>query len=253
MPRTYEECNSLLTGRTPNKRKLENNTYLERRELNAIAIRLHQTDIMTFFPDGTVTVNSGGWKTVTTKARLNEFLPHGLGISQRGGIWYWFKRGGESPDSRIFQDGDTINKRGTIKGNGSSVDESALKLLRKRVNKYAAECANQVPLPRPGAGDCFYCQMIVSEGPDKGKQLGDASHNHDHIESHMDESYCVPSLVYHAMKEKGCSDLVITMAFQDPAQPRVEPKPGSFGSISKDYVKRSVARYVFRRLGMVAK
>ena len=36
-------------------------------------IRLHHTDILEFPPRGGVIFNSGGWKTVTTKSRMNEF------------------------------------------------------------------------------------------------------------------------------------------------------------------------------------
>jgi len=68
--------------------KIANNTF-ERYEANGDrVIRLHETDIMTFHKDGTVTLNSGGYRTVTTKRRMNQLLPNGIGVIQRAGEWY---------------------------------------------------------------------------------------------------------------------------------------------------------------------
>lgn len=97
---TYNELNEKLTGRNKNGRKLANNTYAERRGDN-IAIRLHSTDVLTFFPDGKIVVNSGGWKTVTTKGRINAYLPRPFGINQKDFAWYW-------EDGRPFNDGDSV-------------------------------------------------------------------------------------------------------------------------------------------------
>ena len=55
--------------------------------VRAIGIILHSTRIITFYEGGGFMVNSGGWKTVTTKQRLNQFLPDGWHISQRDYEW----------------------------------------------------------------------------------------------------------------------------------------------------------------------
>src|SRR6185295_6512154 len=52
--KSYEYYNSRLTGRCKNQRKLENNTYLIRNCDGSISVRLHATDILTFYPDGRV-------------------------------------------------------------------------------------------------------------------------------------------------------------------------------------------------------
>jgi hypothetical protein len=56
-------------------RKIAHNTYVELRGGNTFAIRFHQTDVVTYHPDGQIILNTGGWQTVTTKARLNTFTP----------------------------------------------------------------------------------------------------------------------------------------------------------------------------------
>jgi hypothetical protein len=43
----------------------------------AIAIRLYQTNIITYFPDGTFEADNGGYNTPTTSSRCNQFGPKG--------------------------------------------------------------------------------------------------------------------------------------------------------------------------------
>ena len=55
-------------------------------------LRLHATDIITWKPDGTKILNSGGYKTRTTKERLNAYInlnsTTNFWIYQRHGTWY---------------------------------------------------------------------------------------------------------------------------------------------------------------------
>ena len=101
----FAQADALLQDRNYARRKIGNNTYLLRTSYDVITIRLHATDIITLYDDGRTVVTSGGWQTVTTKARLNKYLP--LSISQRAGAWYW-STGDE------FKDGDTIKDGGLV-------------------------------------------------------------------------------------------------------------------------------------------
>ena len=64
-----------------------NNTVEYFRPDGTRVIRLHHTDILEFPKKGGVIFNSGGWKTVTTKARMNEFQSK-CTIIQNKGLWY---------------------------------------------------------------------------------------------------------------------------------------------------------------------
>jgi hypothetical protein len=184
---------------------------------------LHSTDIITFRKDGTIVANTGGWQTVTTKARLNEYLP--VGIYQRGGLWYW--EGGEP-----FTEGDTIRDGKVV---AQRQDDKADKKLRKAVAAYAK--LYHAPLPPPGPGDCWHCHLQSQNG----ETMGDAFKDKEHLLSHIKEGYVVPSLAYHALKEAGNSDLVIAGAFHQ----------NSFATaIANERLPRHVARYVRRRLGL---
>lgn len=78
----------MLVGRNFESKKVGNNTYAIRRDQNSIAIRLHNTDILTFSANGSIKLNTGGWETVTTKSRMNEFLPEGYSVFQKSHVWY---------------------------------------------------------------------------------------------------------------------------------------------------------------------
>jgi len=71
----YREADAKLQGRCGQSRKVGNHTYVKRRWSGTIALLLHATDIITWYPDGRIEVNTGGWDTVTTRDRINGFLP----------------------------------------------------------------------------------------------------------------------------------------------------------------------------------
>jgi hypothetical protein len=186
----HETAVHLLTRGKNGKKKLANNTYLHPVENNAIAVQLHETDIITILPDDVFILNSGGWQTATTKARINEFSPARL--SQKNGLW--------SINSVPFCDGIRVDATGSPIGavDNSAEIEKQKKDLDKKVKKYVdgfAADAIANGLKRPSAGDCFCCQFATKEHP---HPMG-----LDHIFSHFEESYFVPSVLFNAIKAKG--------------------------------------------------
>lgn len=93
----YQEAVTKLDGRT--SRKLENNTYLERHDDNNITVRLHQTEVITFYPCGLIKLRNNGWRTVTTKDRINKYSP--VRIKQKRYEWTVYFNGESVP----FTDG----------------------------------------------------------------------------------------------------------------------------------------------------
>jgi len=47
------------------------------------ALVLHNTPIITWHLDGTITLNDGGWNKPTTYRRMNQFLPSGIHIYRK--------------------------------------------------------------------------------------------------------------------------------------------------------------------------
>ena len=64
-----------------------NNTVEYIRPDGTKVIRFHHTDILEFPAPEEVVFNTGGWKTVTTKQRMNEFQNLAT-IIQHKGLWY---------------------------------------------------------------------------------------------------------------------------------------------------------------------
>jgi hypothetical protein len=65
-------------------------------------LRLHATDIITWKPDGTKILNSGGYRTHTTKERLSEYV----NIYQKNFKWYIIVNRGTPDEKTIdFVDG----------------------------------------------------------------------------------------------------------------------------------------------------
>ena len=84
-------------------RKLAHNTYVEQDGDGSIGVRFHATRILTFHPDGSFTVNTGGYHTVTTKQRLNALMPNGYRIFSERYAWKI-----STPEGIFdFEDGDT--------------------------------------------------------------------------------------------------------------------------------------------------
>jgi hypothetical protein len=133
MTMTYQEARAMMERARNGRRKLENNTYLETRypdrtydrdltlhvETVEYAVRLHDTDVVTLHPDGSYTLDSGGWRTVTTKDRINRYAPVRLYSDKR--VW-WLRPRWVAPDSPHsdasnsvsvrFEDGMSVNVDG---------------------------------------------------------------------------------------------------------------------------------------------
>ena len=164
--------------------------------------QLHDTIILTITPENDYILNADNWKTLTTKSRLNELLGYGVIIFSEKGIWYLELN--KSWDSFIFYNDITITKNGSgkwiIKDYHPPFNPDDIKVLRKNINKFAADFINEVikgNVSKPDLGDCFYCQMRTVED---NIPAGEAFENPNHLLSHIEEKYYVPSLLYRAIE-----------------------------------------------------
>lgn len=66
-------------------------TSIRKRPDGTLIIRYHQTDVVTVKPDRTIILNTGGWRTATTKKRMNQAaIQYKLGykVFQKNKNWY---------------------------------------------------------------------------------------------------------------------------------------------------------------------
>ena len=82
-PNTYDGFDGYL-GRK-DRRKLSHNVYAVRDGAD-ITIVYHWTAIIRYRPDGRVVLNSGGFRTVTTKSNLNQYSD--CSVWQSKHVWY---------------------------------------------------------------------------------------------------------------------------------------------------------------------
>lgn len=183
---TYEDAKKLIdTARSKEAGKpLQNNTRLFDRG-DYFAVRLHETDIVRIY-SATYFLYTGGWRTPTTKNRINNVIP-GF-IEQKNGIWYI--------NGIVFYEGIGLNREGTVITR-EEIDkekiEAAKKKLDKMVSKYIKGFANDMEkngVKYPSSGDCWYCHFFASDAP-------------DHLFGHFEEQYYVPSLLHNAIVKVG--------------------------------------------------
>lgn len=239
----YQTANEKLVGRNKDSKKLANNTYLVRNGED-IAIRLHSTNVVTYKQDGSIVLNSGGWKTSTTKDRINNYSP--IRIWQHRGIWSF----NHSGHDYIFEDNCVIKGNKVV---GASKPEKAKKIIKfnNQINKYCTDFVNALfegKVKEPSNGCCWMCLMKEVE---TGKPLGEISGNQDHILSHIKEKYYVPSLLMNAIEAYPISP--IAKSVLGGLWGKCEKMQGnSWDSIAKDQIKKSIRRYVKRQLNMVS-
>lgn len=53
-----------------------------------VAVHYHNTNVVTYDGQGNILLNHGGYKTATTKRRMNKYTPHDVEVFQRKGDWY---------------------------------------------------------------------------------------------------------------------------------------------------------------------
>lgn len=90
-PLTYDACLGLMNTpyRLRNGVIIGNNTRLHKSvEGCAFDVRLHGNLIMRINASGWE-VFTGGWYSVTTKARLNRYLPRHVNLRQKNWCWNW--------------------------------------------------------------------------------------------------------------------------------------------------------------------
>lgn len=88
--------------------RLGNNTYLESYvdgcKVDRICVRLHDTNIVTFCEDGRVLLYTGGYRTATTKQRLNQFVNGRV----RQTAYQWFYISPDGTKGTIFEEGINV-------------------------------------------------------------------------------------------------------------------------------------------------
>lgn len=268
VPTNFTEAATLFNDRLSQgtlKRgvKLGNNTYLTWEDTPEkvpgwFGVRLHQTNVVTFHSDGRIVLDSGGWHTVTTKDRMNRAIrsyhsSSSWSVYSDRGVWY-VATGNYSAgtDKRwAYADGITLHLDGSVSGEGE--DPRRQQQLRKQARAYAKAYTQALydgEIPSPSGGDCWGCCMVPVNGKPASPQAGLAGP--DHMLSHLEEKYYVPSLVLRALERFGGSQAakhtVSCLLWPEEAPEGKNP----WGGVVKDQIQKMVFRHTLEQLGLPA-
>ena len=114
---SYTEAETFLEGgRDASWRTIGHNTVVHRLSDGSIAILYHSTNVVVYHQDGRIVFRTGGWYSVTTKVRLNEYSP--CRIWSDRGEWSidLYLGNGRAGDSARFEDGVTLGADRTFQG-----------------------------------------------------------------------------------------------------------------------------------------
>jgi hypothetical protein len=238
---------------------IDNNTVEYIREDGTTVIRLHLTDIVQFLPSGHIVLNSGGWRTPTTKARMNDHLSH-WHIWQERGVWfvgpYSAVNGIES--RYLYHDGMVIDPDGETT-DAKPYDAEAVKARnaeRRRIRKYAKDfikAARAGDVPAPGGGDCWCCLFKDTKSGEtwgETSQRGSDEAGH-HIRGHIEESYFVGSLLHRAAEAMGVSRSAmdcLAILWADNVPEDLDPDGWPYG-IGWEQLEKALYRYCAQQLG----
>ena len=143
------------------------------------AIRYHNTDVITTKPNGDRVLDSGGWRTYTTKERLNRQFR----VWSDKGIWYVSEPA--TGKALSYFDGITFDAKGNVKGVVQEVNLKEVRKVKRKIAKYIKLVDELESIPFPEAGDCWYCALKNKNG----QTMGDVSNDSSHLESHLTENY----------------------------------------------------------------
>ena len=200
---------------------------------------------VTYTPDGKIILNSGGWRTMTTKDRINKYAPIYL-FADRG---QWYAGNSWHDKQFFFQDGMVINPDGSFSGVMSHKEAQAEQKLRAQVRKYAKgylAALKAGKVDKPSGGDCWYCAL---KEVGTGKPLGELSDKgkNGHIREHIKDKYYVPSLAWNAFEALGASQVMrLNLAVYQGLTDQ-DPWPGDFVD---EQIEKFIRRYCYRELGL---
>lgn len=142
------------------------------------ALELFSKHILSWYPDGSIRLNSCGYRTHTTKDRLDRYLPSGFRVLQYKPYWYLDTPTGARP----FIDRMLITDKGHIKKHSLVAEYDSLNYLdalwlRRRIHEYATTYVKSFCAGRIAFDDmCAKCSEARKHSPHDGERTHALAH-----------------------------------------------------------------------------
>jgi len=207
--------------------------------------RLHGTDVVREFPDGTAIIETGGWNTATTRDRINRALEGTAFVFTRQGTLYLAKGGEDRPFVRRV----TINPDETVSTDLDQGEAVSYEYMKPYVERYLDRLRRHgvpvdtagdpwIPTRPDGLYDAQYVRLWLTE-PEAVR-----AHGEDPEDPDEQEPYVFGTLVANALEWSGLrSESVALFVRQHNHAVEQGQRPDSFHVISK------VRRYLRACLG----
>jgi hypothetical protein len=208
------------------------------------AFRLHLTDVVTLRPDGSLTLNDGGFPTKTTRTAMAEGVAALTGKS-------WHISGGMPRAAHVingwrsdakaiaFNRSITLDAQGhVIEYDYSEAEGERIKRLKSGIAKLSRKIYALDVVPVPNGGDCWLCHLVTA---DSGDPWGDV----EHLESHVEESYLHGSLILNAMRASGYNDTGIGFYWHQANDARESNRLWA-----RKVMARAMRKYLSKKLGL---
>ncbi|MBD3268473.1 hypothetical protein GF373_17535 [bacterium] len=245
--KTYKEVEQFIEdGRDEYGRPVPNRTAtrIEQRDETTIALKYHETDVVTYHADGSYTLDANGWQTKTTKRRINEFSPFNI-------IWrekVWFVSGPGIKDYVPFTSPMKIdpNARVTDWLEFTPKDHKRVQFQRslgEAIVEYANELTDRLfdgEIHTPGPGGCEECAKL-----DYDREV----ENNNHLLQHITNGEYEPHFVSFILRQPQVSKMARGLGYGALTGDTRE----SFATKSaKRQIRYAIKRYMRTHLGVPA-
>lgn len=210
-------------------RMVARNTIEYETDIGDVVTRLHDTDIVRTRPEGTVYLDTGGWNTKTTRARINEALPRGISVHTHSGQTYIKTFRNAYPFTQTVR----IGPRGGVTTDIQSGEAASYDSVRALVDRYISRLKRD-GIPTESGGDPW----IIPDSK-SGKYSEDIMRAWLN-DPDTKEPYIFLTFIYRALKWSGRTDFGIQIQIEGFAKESAR---------TRAYLCGTVRRYIRACLG----
>lgn len=220
-------------------------------ERTKIGVRYHDTFVLIWDAEDTIELYTRGYRTMTTRRRMNTYLPEPWMVYTEEGVWY-LSEGSYGSLRSVFVEGITIRLNASALGRvyqpRDGEEEKKLILWERQIIRtYAAHYLGLLwagSFPVPQASQCLQC--FENDHP----ALRYSADNH--LRRHVLENRYPSKLIFNALKAAGYNDWVLKRLrdYLERSTPELCAKKKTLVyPLPYDAMKRALVRFLLTHMG----